>query len=91
MSDNQNQQCNCNWSIGMGPNINCPIHGRPDLQIKMNREEQNVSGDLRENLKEISPATILTSVEAGITADQIIETVLAQGYVKVDDTTRIFF
>lgn len=26
--------CICNWSVGCGPDINCPVHGRPDLQRK---------------------------------------------------------
>ena len=54
-------------------------------------QKPEVLGELRENLKEILPVTILTSVEAGRTADQIIEMVLAHGYARIDDTTRIFF
>ena len=46
-------------------------------------QKPEVLEELRENLKEILPGTILTSVEAGITADQIIEMVLDHGYVKM--------
>jgi len=26
------EKCICRWDLGMGPNINCPVHGRPELR-----------------------------------------------------------
>ena len=26
------ENCICNWSLGMGPDLKCSVHGRPELQ-----------------------------------------------------------
>ncbi|MBA7705678.1 hypothetical protein ES703_114513 [subsurface metagenome] len=25
------EKCTCPWQLGMGPELHCPVHGRPDL------------------------------------------------------------
>ena len=26
------ENCICRWDLGMGPDLNCPVHGKPELQ-----------------------------------------------------------
>jgi len=31
------EKCTCPWQLGMGPELHCPVHGRPELTTEESR------------------------------------------------------
>ncbi len=49
MDEKYRELCKCPWHLGLGPEIHCPAHGRPDL---LNKEELKIFNEQRRMIDE---------------------------------------